>query len=268
MGTLGRAVVALATGVLLLAPVLVGQSAWAASGFPCEDVNGDGQCGDGDRDLSADFASGFVFTSGDIVIPEDMKGMVLRNDLALFTSGSVAVHGKLQASSIQIGADGALTVHRGGGLRADDSIDLSITGDVAMGPQASLTVRNGSIHVTSWNGSVHLVKSKIGGPDGVDVAAYGGSLTITDSQLSATSGEVRLHGAGDVVVAATTLMGSGHLVRTDSSLVDFRGNHVRVTSRDGWVYIAAAGSTINVKGTKFKNVAPENVFLDAENVVQ
>jgi hypothetical protein len=238
-------------------------------GFPCVDVNRDGVCEAGtDTDITNDIEqNGFLITSGDIVIPADAQGMTLRGSVALLTSGSILVAGQVRAEAVMLSAGGTLTVADRATIKGKESVDLSGETGVVIG-DAWISAGNGQVWITSWNGPLSITGAKIDGGDGVEIAAWSGTVTVTGAQLVAKRGDVFVFGGGDVVVSESTLMGNGNLVRTDASLVDFQGNMVKVMGRDGWVMLAAAGSTINVTGTRFANVDPANVQIDAENVIQ
>jgi hypothetical protein len=250
--------------------LLPGTASAGRRGFPCVDVDGNGACEVGvDTDLTSDLEqNGFVVTSGNIVIPADAQGMTTRSALSLLTSGDITIAGQVRADSVVLSAGGTLRLADRAAVKGKEYADLSGESGVEIG-DAVVSAGNGQVWITSWSGSITVAGAKIDGDTGIELAAWNGGVTVRPgTQLLARHGDVYVYAGGDIVVSDSTLLGQGHLVRTEGSLVDFRGNMVKLVGRDGWVMLAAEGSTIDVTGTRFSNLKPGNLQLDAENVIQ
>jgi hypothetical protein len=239
----------------------------AAAGYPCEDVNDNGVCDPGEPDITnALTENGFFSTSAGIVVPADARTITSRGDLSLHAGGSIAVHGKLKAVGLTINTDGTLTLGANAVLRGGDYLDLYGGQGVGIGPDA-LAEAN---YVTIWSGAAITLAAgtKVIAKDWLDVYAMHGYIAVDpDVQLMSPGGTVTVWGAGDVGLAGATLKAGTLSVTTEGSMIDFRNNTVRMTGDDGLVALTAFGSTVDLRGTQFKNLSPSNLMIVAETVM-
>lgn len=264
VGTAARALVV--TSGLLAFTALAPSAAWA--GFPCVDVNGDGACEAGvDTDISREIAeNGFYATDGHLVLPSNVS---VRGDLSLAAGGNITVGGKIKAQSVSLSAGGAITMSEKAALKGEDYVDLSSQGPVTIGAGGQVNSGNGTVYVWSWGGGLFLGPDvKVAATYGIDLSAMGGNAEVLESQLAASKGEVSLTAAGDIVLTGTTTKGQWVSVRSDASLIDFREGVVKLKGKDGSVLLYTAGSTVNLSGTKFKNVPESALYIDAEEVIR
>jgi hypothetical protein len=251
---------------MLAAPSFV----WASSGFPCYDVDGNGRCESGvDVDISQDLVSGNVSVTGDIVIPSDAKPINLKTDLFIVATGNLTVNGKLRAASLTLSADENLTIGDRAQLQSKYDMDLSAGGNMSIGLNTLLRSDQGTIYVLCWDGWFAAAEgAKFEAKTGLDINVLLNGVTVDDkSKLQAPKGSLRLYAGGDIVVTGSTLRAQTTMVRTESHLIDLQKSTVGLTEKDGWVYLSAAGSTVNLTGTKFQNVG-QSLYIDAEQVIK
>lgn len=247
---------------------------WAGSApppsFPCIDVNHNGICERGvDTDISDDVKSGFVSASGDVLIPPDGKGITLKADLYVFTDGRVTMNSRMKASSIMFSA-GSVEIGPGATIEAHDSLDISGDSGVVIGARAELRSTNGTVYVSSLNGDVVFGPSaRVTAKDGIDVFILGEGLTVhPGGRWRADHGPLSVYSAGDMSVNGSQLEADSTSMFTESHVIEFRNNTVHVSGHGGSVTLMAEGSTIDVRGTRFRNVDPSNVTISAETVLQ
>ncbi|WP_337286664.1 hypothetical protein [Candidatus Methylomirabilis sp.] len=266
----------MATCFALVAPSPLLSFAW--SGFPCEDVNNNGACDPGEPDITAHLLSaGSFYTSESIVIPAGVKGLITPAyvDLSLMAEKNITLNSNLIAknASIFIFAGGTITIGDKTTLRAGgDSVMLDARGDIVLRVQASLLAdqrANGRVYLFSEEGSLLLMqKSRLIAKDSADLQALQGVIAVNrGSTLNARS--VSVHAAGDVTVNGSLLkVGSWLEVETWAHLLDFQQNMVQFMSYESSAYLITGGSTVNISGTVFKNLSPDDLIIQAGQVIQ
>ncbi len=264
----------MATCFALLAPSPLLSFAW--SGFPCEDVNNNGVCDPGEPDITASLLSdGSFSTSESIVIPLGVKGLTTPQgvDLSLIAEKSITLNSNLVAknASIYILAGGTITVGDKTALRAGaDFVMLDALGDIVLRPQASVLAEQyvyGSVYLHSQEGNLLLMhKSRLAGKDSVDLQAVG--ITVNQGSTLNTK-SLSIHAAEDVIINGSFLkVGEWLWVETWGHLIDFRNNRVQVIPHQSSVDLVAEGSTVDISGTVFKNLDPNDLTIQATNVIQ
>jgi hypothetical protein len=250
-------------GLLVSSPFL--SLAWG--GFPCEDVNNDGVCQDGEADITAQILAGYYSTPESIVIPANAKGLSSKGESSLFAGKNITVNAKLKGKGIMLGAGGSLTIGDKASIKGQDYVDLSAEQDVAFGAGSAVQAQKGTVVITSWDGSVSLADgAKLSAQDGVEITAVAQGVTVlSDSRLS-TKGDVRIDAAGDVTVSGSRVQANGTSVQAGGSLLDFSNNMVKVSGGDGWVSLSVLGSTLDLCGTEFKNLDSANLDISASTV--
>lgn len=241
--------------------------AWAA--FPCEDINNNGTCDPGEKDITVELLSdGFFSTSESIVIPEDVKRLKNVNGFTLMAGQNITVASKLiayteGASITLLAQDGTITIGNKVALKAGKggSVDISAGQDVVFGHHAS--AKSSMVMVYSEAGNVLLMeKTKLFAQDYVDIVGLGGGVYISPgSRLSSKEGSVSVLGAQNVVVNSSRVV-TEDLTVYAAHVIDFQNNLVRLASTDGSVvYLITEGSTVNMCGTVFKKLAPNNLII-------
>lgn len=241
-----------------------------AAGFPCEDVNGDGQCQAGvDRDVSADVqGSGMVSTSGDIVIPADAKGLTLKGDLALYSDGKVTINGDIKAQSISISGN-TVVLGDGASVRSVDYIDLFASNGLTVGAKVTLQSGQGVVWVSVMNGGASFgEKSKVNASD-LDFMVLGGPLSAgVGARWRSDRGFLNLYVSGDVTMPESVLEAWSASVYTESHLIDLHGSTFKGVGDGASISLVAEGSTIDLRGADFKKLDPSAIYISAETILQ
>lgn len=253
---LGYGLIAVCFG--LLAPAALPSFAWGA--FPCEDVNNNGVCDPGEQDITAQL--GYFSTTESIVIPADSKKLSTKDvsGFALIAGKNVTVAADLQASAegariTLVAQDGMITVGSKTDLRTGQggSIDLAARHDIAVGPQASLN--SGLVTLDSEEGNILIDWAKLSG-DSLAIVALAGEVTVLPkSQLNSPTGDVRVEAGGTATVTGSRVAAKVTSIEA-SDLLDFSNNRVTGPRSGGSVLLTVLGSTVNICGTVFKNLAP------------
>lgn len=257
---------------ILLWPMM---SSAASQPFPFEDRNNNGVYDSGvDVNIAANLASTGMFeTTESIVIPPGAKTITSNspNGIALVAGKNIVVDSHLISSrshaDINLYAEGAITVGSGTILKSYGGISIYAGTNIALGPDASLWAKGGMADIESTGGNI-LVGENVNlyAWDSLYLYAEGGEVTVNPgSTLTSKTGSHIIHGAGDVKVDGSDAQATSIHISTDSHLVEFCRNDVRVPKR-GWVYIKAGGSVVDITGTKFYNLDPNNLIIDADQI--
>jgi hypothetical protein len=250
--------------VLPLDPVAAGSR---SSAFPCVDVNGDKECTPGvDTDVSGQLELGAVSTPGHVVVPADVLGSS-KSIMGIYAGGDITVHGKLRAAGLTLWGGGKVTVGPEAVLNGKDGLDIYAGGDIELQTGAMLKT-GGVLYLLSWYGSISGGDVTMEAKDGIEVSANGGAVSFAaGAKLQSPGGEVRLYATGDITVNGTSLRGASAMLFTESHVIDFKDGSLSLTSRDGTVHLITQGSRVDISRTKMRNVKPENLFIDAAEVI-
>jgi hypothetical protein len=252
--------------VLLVLPVAVAPA--SASGFPCVDDTGDGACGEGDTDITASLQEGFVSVTGDVLVPAGVQ-VIVKTDLAVFTSGTITVLGKLKGTTLSMGADGGIVVGERGTVEGRDYLDLSAGGAITLGSKASAQSGAGSTFLLAWGGGIAVGPGgTVGGRDGLDMTALGGGVSAVETNLLAPNGALFITGSADVVVSGAVIKAQSVVINTDASLLDLSHTMVKLKGQDTAVSLSTGGSTVDLRGAKFMRLDPASLYIDAETILQ
>jgi len=262
----------------LLVPL---SSVWGA--FPCEDVNNDGVCDPGEKDITAELLDdSYYSTSESIVIPADMKKNLSTKNLdgfVLMAGKNITVNASLTASAkgapiIFQAQDGTINIGNKSTLRAGEGgfVDIGAQHDVIIGPGVSVYAKQGTLYVLSWEGDVLLMKgSRLYGEYGVDVTTVGqGEVTVyAGSELNSQRGHLGINSGGNTSINGSRLYAEDTSIRTGANLIDFRNNYIAGPPyTDVWVLLSAAGSTVDIRGSRFRNLHTNGLIINAENVMK
>ncbi|MBZ0168049.1 hypothetical protein MELA_02401 [Candidatus Methylomirabilis lanthanidiphila] len=258
-------------GILALSPFP--SSAWG--GFACEDVNNNGVCDPGvDNDITTALTTdGSFSTSESIVIPTGVSNLVTPQgiDFSLTAGKNITINSNLVAktANIYMAAGGTITIGVKTSLRAGSYlVMLDARGDIVLHPQTSvLAEQDGTIYLFSQEGSLLLMdKSKLGAKDVVHLQGKG--VTVRPGSLFKTE-SMSVYAEEDMSINGSVLnIGTWLWVETWGHLLDFKNNRVQVTPHESSVYLTAEGSTVNISGTKFKNLDPDDLIIQATDVIQ
>jgi hypothetical protein len=262
----------------LFAPSPLLLSAW--SSFPFEDMNNNGVYDAGDRDVTAEIMDdGFFSTSESLVIPAEVGqlksskgGFVLLAGKNLTVNAGLTTK-KIDSIFLQAGG-GAVTVGDGAILQAGDMVNIHAGGDVIVGAHAAVKAKKGIglVVLTSQEGSVRLMEgAELSATSSVRIVQSGAAGTVTmlpGSSLNSPDGGTVVSAVGDIAVNNSHLAIGYLRLLTEGHLIDFRDNMVVLPLGGGMVFLRAAGSTIDISGTQFKNLSAGNLIMDAEIVVQ
>jgi hypothetical protein len=259
-------------GLLVSSPFL--SLAWG--GVPCEDVNNNGVCDLGEKDITAELMNeGFYSTSESIVIPADAKELLTKDEsgFTLMAGKNIKVSADLtaRAGGILLVADGTISVGSEATLKAGQGdVDLNAGQDIVIGSHATLNAREGMVYLFSWDGNIDLMaRSRLYAWGGFDIVTVSeGIVTVlSGSEISSPKGELYVNAAGNVSINGSNLQAWHTNISTEASLLTFKDNVVKVSYEEGRVSLSAAGSTIDITGTQFKKLDPANLTLDASTVI-
>ncbi len=259
-------------GLLVSSPFL--SLAWG--GFPCEDVNNDGVCQDGEADITAQILAGYYSTPDSIVIPKGVRGLSAKdvNGLSLVAGQNITVNANLNASAkgatlSLLAQQGSITIGNKTNLKTGERgyIDLSARSDIVLSTGSYVGGKSSMVTIYSEDGSVLLMKgSTLSSLDAVDIIAFGGEITVPKSTLRSQNGYVSIDAVGDVTVTGSRLQANGTSIQAGGSLLDFSNNMVKVSGSDGWVSLSVSGSTLDLCGTRFQNLDSTNLDINASSV--
>jgi hypothetical protein len=279
VSNLRTAAMAPVVGLVACLALAVPAQAGAPSGFPYHDANNNGVFDAGDTDISGDLkANGYFTTTESIVVPASMKSFVTKGG-----AGLTLVAGKnltVEADVLAVGAGagvtlvaetGPLTIGGGVTIRATDYVSLSGGQGLVLGVRSGVmaTSRNGSVSMYAEAGDLVLMDyTRVQAGDFVDIGATQGNVTMgANVQIFSSNGPVGIMAGGDVNAAGVRVQADSLNVSSGGHLVDLSGGRV-MASRDGFVLIQVAGSTIDVTGTVFKNVDDSSLYLLAPEVLR
>ncbi len=267
----------LAACFALLVPYPMLSSAWGA--FPCEDVNNNGVCDDGESDVTAQILDDGIFhTSESLVIPAGANLSTRnRNGFVLIAEKNITVNADLSAGHRDapvylIARNGTINVGDGAELRAGQIVMLDARGDIVVGSHSSLHARYDSfamVMVHSSEGAVTIQGSELYGPGSVNISSEGANVTVLDSQLRTLKGEGRIviSAAGDIDMDGNETYGELVRVVTKGSLLAFQNNQVQVPTDGGLVLLVAYGSTVDITGSEFKHLDADDLIIRAATVL-
>jgi hypothetical protein len=260
-----------ATCFWLLAPLAF--VSVASGAFPCEDVNNNGVCDPGEPDITADLLTGGSFsTTESIVIPEDVKRLTTKDvaGFVLVAGQNLAIYADLQtvaqgAGISLVAQDGTINVGKKVDLKTgkDGFIDLAARGDITL---AGASLKSDMVTLYSEEGNVLIEGSKLSGEDGVEITALSGEVTVNSkSQLRSKNGDMRVDADGNATVNGIRIMANVTSVQSGAD-IDFSDNRVAAPGDGGAVLLTTFGSMVNVCGTRYKNIDPENVFIQGDEL--
>jgi hypothetical protein len=279
-------VVAAAACLALSAPAV----ATAGAAFPFADNNNNGVYDAGDVDITGEVMAGYFATPNSIVIPADARALTTKS-----LKGFKLVAGKdvVVQANLAVSTDGGITlVANGGSVVVSDRktlragfLRVQAQADVMIGKMAQLEAKGGPVagsgHVTmeSIGGDIRfLAGSRLTARDDVQLVAWAGGVEFDYGvQASSSLGIVSVHAEGEVSIDGSKVRAKSLSIYSGSDMVSFQNNTVRVTDADGWVSIVAAGtgtggrdglgSMIDATGSRWQDVAADNMLFSADQVV-
>jgi hypothetical protein len=266
--------------VLVAAPVM----ALAAPGgpkFPYADMNNNGVYDAGDVNIGPELrANGYYSTTESVVFPAGVEEFKVKPGLGLTVSAgkNITIDADIYAtgggSSIALfSEDGSITLGRGHFLRGGSAVYLNAGHDVVLGQDSAVRAWDdgGLVMVSSTHGHLLMLESaRLRAPQGmIDILVPEGNVTLLPgAELLAGNGSVAIAAGGDVVVTAGQINAETFTVQTAGHLVDFKRNVVQAPRSGGFVMFHAAGSTIDVRGSQFRNIDADSLVFDAPTVLQ
>ncbi len=258
--------------LILLWPMM---SLAASLPFPFEDRNNNGVYDSGiDVNITADLTSTGMFeTTESIVIPAGAKTIMSSspNGIALLAGKNIVVNSHLITSrsgaGIYLYAEEGITIGSRTILKCSGDISIHAGNDIVFGPNTALWAKAGIADIYSVGGNI-LVGEKVNlyASDSLYLYAEGGEVTVgPGSQLMSKKGFLTIYGAGDLKIDGSDVEATGIHISTASDLVEFCYDDVRVP-KQGWVYLKASGSTVDITGTKFRNLDANNLIIDADDI--
>ena len=267
--------------VLLASVVTVPAGALAAAApapFAFADNNNNGVYDAGDQDITEQLSAGHFMTGQSVVLPDKMKQIKTKHEfgITLFAGKNIYVGGDLNAAGHVTGLSitsetGHITVGSSARLKGNSGVTImALAGDLTIGAGASISGTHGREGTVYLYAEGHLVvgtKAQLNGPYSIDLVSNGGTVTVWESvNFAAGGGKLDIQALGDITVNDCKIKASETSVSTMGHFISFRNNRVS-SPRDGWLDLFAAGSTIDVTGSDWKNIAPDHVTIHAQNVI-
>lgn len=248
-----------------------------AFGLPCEDLDNNGACDPSDPDITAQLLAGGFSTTESIVIPAGVRGLITPPStvsLNLNAGKNITINSNLIAKhcSLEASAGGTISVGPKAAVRTAESIFFMAGGDIVLHPEAALLATQnayGSINLYAQERVQLMERVRVMSRDAV-YSETGKAFTVERGSTLNTSSLI-VHVSDEVKVSGSFL-NVGWYLRLDAyygDLVDFQRNRVQV-GRGGSVYLTTSespSSTVNVSGTFFKNLTPDNLVIWAANVI-
>jgi hypothetical protein len=228
----------------------------AAKPFPCEDVNNNGVCDQGEPDITAQIKSGIFTTENSIVIPEGVGGFTTssRDGFLLVAGQNITLNNYYFASNyggITLYAE-AGTINIGAALKAGGFVSIHAEGDITIG--ASVYANGDLVDIYSAKGNITVEgKPTLYGREGLYLEAVG-VTAASGSWLRSAKNCIAVFGTADIVIEGSRLDAMCADIETEGHFLDFCDNLVTVPKAAGWGYLGAKGSTVRITGSKFRNL--------------
>lgn len=252
----------------------------ATKPFPFEDANNNGVYDIGERDITADLETGIFETQNSIVIPAGVKGFRVNgeNGIALLAGKNITVNnGYLISTNILLYAEeGTITIGDKTALTSAGFVSIDAGQDVAIGSRATIYANGDVANIYSRGGNI-LVEEKttayggdttLYGKDSLYLYAERGTVTVLAGTRLWSKGYVTIYGLGDLEIIGSRVDAAGAHISTEGHLIEFCNNKVQVSGKEGWVYFGAAGSTVDITGSKFRNLDPQNLIIEATDIIR
>jgi hypothetical protein len=248
--------------------------------FPFEDVNNNGVYDPGiDKDITVLLMStGSFSTPNSIVIPDGATGIQTSNPngIALVAGKNITVSNSYLITSGKYAGiylyteNGTVTISDGTLLKSAYFVAIDSEKDVIIGSYASIYAKGEAADIASRSGNISLMaRAIVYGYNDLYLTAEKGEVTVSiNAQLKSPKGFVDISGAADLTINGSRFEALGAHVVTSAHMLEFRDNTVKILSSQGWVYLEAKGSTVDITGTQFQGLDPRFLTINADVVIK
>jgi hypothetical protein len=244
----------------------------ATKPFPFEDANNNGVYDSGDRDITDEIKSGIFVTEHSIVIPGGVGGFITssENGFLLVAGQNITLNNYYLASNsrnagISLYAE-AGTITIGAALKSNGFVSIHAEGDITIG--ASVYANGDLADIYSAKGNITVQgKAALYGREGLYLEAVA-VTAASGSWLKSAMRCIAISGTDDIVIEGNRVDAICADIATQGHLITFRNNLVTVPKADGWVYLGAEGSTVDIRGSKFRNLVLGETLIIEGDLIQ